>query len=40
MIDGINEYFYEKIKTLIEENNWQIYAINSDNFNFLILKRI
>jgi hypothetical protein len=40
MIDGLDEYLYDKIKPLIEENNWQIYAINSDNFNFLILKRI
>jgi hypothetical protein len=40
MIDGINEYFYEKIKTLIEENNWKIHAIKKEDFNFLILKRI
>jgi hypothetical protein len=40
MIDGIDEYFYEKIKTLIEENNWKIHAIKKEDFNFLILKRI
>lgn len=40
MIDGMNEYFYEKIKTLIEENNWKIHAIKKEDFNFLILKRI
>ena len=40
MIDGINEYFYEKIKTLIEENNWKIHTIKKEDFNFLILKRI
>jgi hypothetical protein len=40
MIDGINEYFYEKIKPLIEKNNWKIYEIKKEDFNFLILKRI
>jgi len=40
MIDGVDEYLCDKIKPLIEENNWKIYAIKRDNFNFLILKRI
>ena len=40
MIDGVDEYFNDKLKTLIRKNNWKIYAIKKDNFNFLILKRI
>jgi len=40
MIDGVDEYFNDKLELLIEKNNWKIYAIKKDNFNFLILKRI
>lgn len=40
MIDGIDDYFLMKLKSLIERYNWKVYSINKTKFNFVILKRI
>ena len=40
MIDGMDNYFFMKSKSLIEKYNWKVYSINKTKFNFIILKRI
>jgi hypothetical protein len=40
MIDGMDDYFFTKSKSLIERYNWKVYSINKTKFNFMILKRI
>lgn len=39
MIEGLNEYFQEKLMFMIQNNNWKIYSINETKFDFLILKK-
>ena len=39
MIEGLNEYFQEKLMFMIQNDNWKIYSINENKFDFLILKK-